>query len=309
MMNILLSSPFIFFILALLGIVLTIGIAVYALQEENSNKGVIKQQNFLSQLWNKEMEIAVGLGWDAKKWVIARIIFFIVPLFIGLSSQIPVLIFICICLGLFGFRWAVRGTAGKRRLKMERAFAVEIRNLVNRIKEGNTALDASLMAMAANHDRILDYVLEPLNFSGSWSNRLAEVAKRSQSPVITQICGVLMIGRNRDLDIVRDNLESVLIPALDSILTVQEENQLIDRQARMTTGVMVGVIGGLFLYISRNGIFKAFYATFAGQITLLVIAGFLILLIFLMKILIRPVPITSYNPDAILKMWRNINNV
>ena len=75
-----------------------------------------------------EKDVAAALGWPWRRWIALRLGVAVVGVVIGFTTQIWLLSLLLGAIGFFGVRFLVAGRAARRRLRMERAFLVQLRS-------------------------------------------------------------------------------------------------------------------------------------------------------------------------------------
>jgi Flp pilus assembly protein TadB len=115
-----------------------------------------------------EKDVAAALGWPWRRWIALRLGVAVIGVVIGFTTQIWLLSLLLGAIGFFGVRFLVAGRAARRRLRMERAFLVQLRVLRDRMAIGNQSLDSALQEVGRNPGRDLAHVLEPWGQGGTW---------------------------------------------------------------------------------------------------------------------------------------------
>lgn len=241
----------------------------------------------LPSFLEREFDLAAGLGWRPRRWIVMRISFAILGLVIGFLSNIPLLIVVGGMTGFLGVRFALAGRAANRRLKMERAFLGQLRNLRDRMSVSNQSLDTALQEIGRSPGRELEYVLAPLARGGSVVQNIVETGVRSRSPVVEYACGVLIWARSRSLDSLIEAIDEILLPVGDAQLAVQEEALVTLTQQRAVTFAMAALMGFMFFVIDRVDIFNAYYRTTEGSIVLGVVMLIFAGLVFALGVIVR----------------------
>ncbi|HUZ71016.1 MAG TPA: hypothetical protein VMU65_15010 [Candidatus Saccharimonadales bacterium] len=222
------------------------------------------------RLLEHEKDVAAALGWRWRNWVALRAGLTLVGILVGISTQILLLTALLGAVGFFGVRFAVAGRAARRRLRMERAFLVQLRVLRDRMAIGNQSLDSALQEIGRNPGPELGYVLESLSRVGSVTGNIVECGLRSRSPVVEHACTVLIWARTRSLEGLIAAIEDVLIPVGEAQLAVEEESLVTLTQQRAVTFAMSALMIVMFVSIVRVESFRAYYETVAGTVVLLV---------------------------------------
>jgi len=129
----------------------------------------------------REKDIAAGLGWPWQRWVVLRLAFAGLGLAVAWITGVTLLWVIGPIAGVVGFRFALAGRAAGRRLRMERAFLGQLRNLRDRMAVSNQSLDIALHELGRNPGPDLGYVLAPLARGGSTIANVVEMGVRARS--------------------------------------------------------------------------------------------------------------------------------
>ena len=219
-------------------------------------------------LLEREKDIAAGLGWPWQRWVGMRISFIVLGFILAILTNIWLLYLVGPIAGAIGFRFALAGRAANRRLKMERAFLGQLRNLRDRMSVSNQSLDTALQELGRNSGSELEYVFAPLKRGGSVVANIVEMGVRSRSPVVEYAAGVLIWARSRSLDSLIQAIDEILIPVGEAQLAVQEESMVTLTQQRAVTFAMSALMGFMFVVVVRVDIFRTYYQSLSGQIIL-----------------------------------------
>ena len=246
-------------------------------------------------LLERERDIAAGLGWQPRTWLLARAGTTVAGLGLGLITGIPLLIAVGGLCGFAGFRWALAGRAATRRLAMERAFLGQLRNLRDRMAISNQSLDTALQELGRSAGGPVAQVLAPLARGGSVVGNLVEVGERSRSPVVEYACGVLIWSRTRSLDSLIEVIDNVLLEVGEAQLAIEEEALVTLSQQRAVTLAMGGLMTVMFLAIIRVELFREYYRTTTGQLVLLAVLLIFAGLVILLGALVRTGGWTRWN--------------
>ena len=222
-------------------------------------------------LLERERDLAGALGWTWTTWVSVRILALVVALVLGIWSGVWILTVVSVVIALGGVRFAVAGSAARRRLRAERAFMTLLRELRDRIAVSNQSLDTALLEIAESPPRELQFMLRPLATGGDITLAIVECGERSRSPVIEQACGVLLWARTRSLDALITAIDQVLLPVGDAQLAVEEEALVTLSQQRAVTLAMAALMLVMFVSVLRVSSFRAYYQTATGNIVVLVV--------------------------------------
>lgn len=222
------------------------------------------------RLLEHEKDVAAALGWRWRNWIALRAGLTLLGILIGISTQIWLLTALLGAVGFFGVRFAVAGRAARRRLRMERAFLVQLRVLRDRMAIGNQSLDSALQEIGRNPGPELEYVLGSWSSGGSVTGNIVECGLRSRSPIVEHACTVLIWARTRSLEGLIAAIDDVLIPVGEAQLAVEEESLVTLTQQRAVTFAMSALMIVMFVSIVRVESFRAYYETAAGTVVLLI---------------------------------------
>ncbi len=229
-----------------------------------------------------ERRVATQMGMEFKKWIGLRIVFFVVSVLVGLISGLPLLMVTGFVLGLFGLRWVMAPSLSKRQMRIERLFLSEIKTLRAMNAEQGISLDKAIREVAKNCDRELREIMAPLLEDVRLDDRLVKVAERADSPLVSQICGALIVARSHDPSVLASILGDNLIPLGEGRQEVSGKAQaLLTTQHSYIRALTVLLV--VFLLMSqRVPSFHDFYSSLIGQMVLIadlaVFAGLLFLM-------------------------------
>jgi len=246
-------------------------------------------------LLEHEKDVAAALGWSWRRWIALRAGVTTGGVFVGLASQIWLLSLLLGAIAFFGVRFLVAGRAARRRLRMERAFLVQLRALRDRMAIGNQSLDSALQEIGRNPGSDLAYVLEPWAQGGSVTGNIVQSGLRSRSPLVEHACAVLIWARTRSLDGLISAIDDVLIPVGEAQLQVEEESLVTLTQQRAVTFAMSALMAVMFLSLVRVATFRAYYATFTGTVVLLLAVAMFFALIAMLERIARTARWTRWN--------------
>lgn len=249
----------------------------------------------------RERDLAAGLGWQWRSWVAVRVALPLIGLVAGLLLHIWVAAVIGVLLGTLGFRFALAGRATRRRLDMERAFLLRLRDLRDRMAVANQPLDAALVELGRDPGPSLGTVLAPLASGGSTAANLVEVARRSRSPIVESACAVLLFARTRTLDGLIDAIDSLLLPVGTAQVAVQEETAVTLSQQRAVAVAMTVLMTVMFAIVVRVDGFRAYYQSLTGNLVLIAVAVIFGALVAVLGALARPVEWTRWDLVQMLR--------
>lgn len=235
----------------------------------------------------RERDMAAGLGWRPGRWLALRAAFTSAGVLVGIVSHVVLLTVAGGAAGFLGVRFAMAGRAASRRLRLERAFLAQLRNLRDRMAVSRQSLDVALQEIGRNPGPELRHVLAPLARGGSTVDAIVECGARSRSPLIEHACGVLIWARSRNLEAIIDAIDGVLIPVGEAQLAVREEAMVTLTQQRAVTSAMALLMLVMFAAVMRVEAFREFYRTVTGNIVLALVTLLFVLLVALLGRIVR----------------------
>jgi hypothetical protein len=252
----------------------------------------------LEPFLDRERDLAGGLGWSYRMWAWARVSAVLAGFLIGLSTGIPIAVLGGVLAGLFAFPWALSARAERRRLRTERVFVGVVREVRDRML-ANTAFDQALRDIAESASGELRDVLAPLVGDAPMAEALVEVERRARSPLATMICVAFMLSRTRNQSALIDLLSGTLLPTASAALAIETEADVTAAQQRTIIYIMLLIEGGSLWYVSSVPTFHQYYANLIGQLTLVVIAGMFLGLIWIVGRLMKRPEWTRWDMDAL----------
>jgi hypothetical protein len=277
-MRALLFSPIVFYgqILFVLVLALLLGTLATRTGGRRNPGG----SSLLTPLLEREEARAVALGWSLKTWLWVRAISAVTGLVVGFVIGTPVVIVGCALVGLFAVPFLLGPFSDRRRLQMERALVDQTRAIVDLIRTSNQTLDEALTDAGANPLPILRRVMAPLaDTQQSIRTRLIEVDRRALSPIANRICADLLLSLDTSPEAFVVEATEVLIPQYESDLTLQERNHAIAQGSRQAGYIVAGLMTFMFAVVMHVDNFRAAYSRPLGQVVLVIVAG-LVMLIF-----------------------------
>jgi hypothetical protein len=242
-----------------------------------------------------ERDLAAALGINPRYWIWSRLGLVVASLAFAVSTSIWLLFIAGPILAWKGIHFALSGRGNARRLRRERAFINQLRNLRDRMAISNQSLDTALQELGRNPGADLSYVLEPLSRGGSVVENIVAAGQRSRSPIIEYACGVLIWSRTRSLDSLIEAIDDVLIPISEAQLAVQEEAQATLAQQRAVTFAMSGLLVVVFLTIVRVDTFANYYRSATGSFVLALVIGMFFFLVWTLGVIVKVSPWTRWN--------------
>ena len=262
-------SPLFFFIQVLF--LLALGLAVLvAVSGFSPVRAGGRTSTLVESLLERERYVATGLGWSLRTWLTIRLGAFGGGVLVGMLIGTPVVILGLGAIGLFGVPWWLSARASQRKLEMDRALIPFMINLVNLLSQGQQTLNHALKDLAQTPDPRLAHALEPLRSAESVSDALVEVARRGMSPMLERICVDLLLSLDQAPEAFIAQAQKILIPQYDQDLEIQARNHAAVAGGRQNGLIVIMVMAIAFVVVMRVDTLRATYATFVGQVMLVV---------------------------------------
>jgi Flp pilus assembly protein TadB len=278
-MRTLLFSPIFFYGQILLVLVLALLIGAFATRSGGERRAP-RGRTYLAPLRQSEEVRAVALGWSLRTWLWVRALSAAIGLAVGFVIGTPVVIVGCALVGVFAVPFLLGPFTDRRRLQMERAMVDQARAIVDLIRTSNQTLDEALTDAGANPLPILRRIMAPLaDTQQSIRDRLIEVDRRALSPIANRICADLLLSLDTSPEAFVVEATEVLIPQYESDLTLQERNHAIAQGSRQAGYIVAGLMALMFVVVMHVDNFRAAYSRPVGQVVLVIVAG-LVMLIF-----------------------------
>jgi hypothetical protein len=288
-MGSLLFSPVFFFgqIVLVLGLAVLVGALVVSSGERRQRSGPPRAE-WLRPLLLREEARAVTLGWNLRGWLWLRAASVVTGLIAGLVIGTPVVIVGCVVAGIFAVPFLLGPLTDRRRLQMERALVDQVRAVADLIKTSNQTLDEALTDAGSNPLPAVRQIVRPLaDTARSIRDRLIEVDRRALSPIANRMCADLMLSLDTSPEAFVVEATEVLIPQYEADLTIQERNHAIAQGSRQAGYIVAGLMTFMFIVVMHVDNFRAAYSLPLGQAVLVVVAG-LVMMIFWVIGLLTP---------------------
>ena len=248
----------------------------------------------------REQDLAVALGVPWRVWLTVRAATLAAGVLLGVVSGVWLLIPVLAIAAFVGVRFAVSGHAARRKLRMERSFLAQLRVLRERMALAHQSLDTALLELAAMPPPELAHVLAPLRGGGSVADNIVACGERSRSALVEQCCAVLLWARTRSLDALIEAIDSVLLPVGEAQLAVEEESLVTLTQQRAVTFAMAALLAVMLATLLRVASFRAYYATPAGTVVLLVALALFAVLTYAVGRIVHVMRWTRWDLHAML---------
>lgn len=268
-------NPLLFLIQVLVLVMLGL-IILAALSEPSGRSSGRRLRTLIDRIAERERYVASGLGWNLRLWLAVRASALAIGLVTGWLIGTPVVIFGLAAVGLLGLPWWLTTRAAERKLDMDRALIPFMINLVNLLSQGQQTLNHALRDLARNADPRLAHALEPLRNADSVSEALVQVARRGMSPMLDRVCVDLLLSLDQTPEAFIEQVEKVLIPQYDQDLELQVRNHAALVGGRQNGLLVILIMAICFTVVMRVDSLRATYASFIGQV-MLVVDGVMVL--------------------------------
>ena len=239
----------------------------------------------LRTVLGRERQLAADLGWPYRGWIALRVTVALAGLLVGIWLGTPLTIVGAFLLGLLGLPYVVSGRANQRRLVREGALVEMVRSVTSLVRDSSQTIDAALTEQGVHPHPSLRTVLAPLARSRlSIRERLREVDRLALSPIANRICLDLLIAQSVTPEAFLNVASRVLLPQYERDLEVQRRNHAAASGARATVLVVVTLMGVLLVMVMRTTSLRHAYQGPLGQVMLLVIAGMVAFILFLVHL-------------------------
>jgi Flp pilus assembly protein TadB len=296
-------SPLIFFIEVL--VLVTLGlVVVLAVSGFSPTRAGGRTNRLLEPILDRERYVATGLGWSLRLWLTIRLGAFAIGVVVGSLIGTPVVVLGLGVIGLFGVPWWLSARASQRKLEMDRALIPFMINLINLLSQGQQTLNHALKDLAQNPDQRLAYALEPLRSAESVSDALVEVAKRAMSPMMERVCVDLMLSLDQAPEAFIEQAQRILIPQYDQDLEVQARNHAAVAGGRQNGLIVILVMAIAFVVVMRVDTLRATYASFVGQVVLIVDGLMVMGILALLQLMTPKTPWIRWDVAAVREQMR-----
>lgn len=236
----------------------------------------------LASLIARERQLAADLGWPYRGWLALRLVVALAALLVGIWLGTPITVVGALLLGLLGLPYVVSGRANQRRLVRDQALVEMVRSVTSLVRDSSQTIDGALTEQGVHPHPAVRTILEPLARSRlSIRERLREVDRLALSPIANRICLDLLIAQSVTPEAFLSVSRRVLLPQYERDLEIQRRNHAAASGARATVLVVVTLMGVLLVMVMRTTTLRHAYASPLGQIMLLLIAGMVAFILFL----------------------------
>jgi hypothetical protein len=238
-------------------------------------------------LLEAERDLAASLGVSFGAWAAIRLTLFGLALLVGVVTGVVVIAVILLLLGTIGVPWLVEDVASARRSRANRALVAMVRDLANGLQRmGN--LDAVLREVAQHPRPELRELLTPLQTAASMEEALLDMAERSRSPFVEDVCVLLLAGRTRDPRELVHQLRDQVVPELEEDIALLDATRAavaVQRRSAQMIGAVLAVLIGAFNTVP---VLHDFLISVQGEVTLVIAALIFAGSIAVMGALLRP---------------------
>jgi hypothetical protein len=263
----------------------------------------------LGPIGERERDLATSLGWRFRSWVLLRVVAVALAFGLALPTGIPLLVVAAPLVMLFVVPYLLSGRAASRRLRRERTLVDWVRTMVSRMRR-NQGIDVILRDGGLNPPYGLEWTLAPLaDPSLLIDEALVAMADRARVPEAEMLCIALLASRTRRQEDLVVLLEKVVLPVMEAKLTEQVDALEAMTQKRSQAVAMSLIMLGMFLALIRVDAIRAGFASFAGQVLLVVTALVFAMVLGLVSSLYRLGTFTRWDLEAYRAELRGMGSV
>ena len=234
-----------------------------------------------------ERDLAASLGLSIGAWAAIRITLVAVALVVALITGVVVLGVVLVLVATAGVPWLVEDLAAARRSRSHRALVATVRDVTSGLQRmGN--LDSVLREVAQHPRPELRELLTPLQTSASIEDALLDMAERSRSSFVEDVCVLLLAGRTRDPRELVHQLRDQVVPELEEDIALLDATRAavaVQRRSAQMIGAVLAVLIGAFNTVP---VLHAFLVSVQGEVTLVIAALIFTGSIAAMGALLRP---------------------
>ncbi|MFZ0218046.1 MAG: hypothetical protein WAM30_19100 [Candidatus Dormiibacterota bacterium] len=249
----------------------------------------------LQPILGHERGLATDLGWPLRWWLVMRVGVAVLGLAAGIWLGTPLTAIGVFVLAIFGLPYVVSGRAAQRRMAREQALVEMVRSVVSLVRSSSQTVDQALTDQGQHPHPALRSILAPLARSErSIRERLRQVDRLALSPIANRVCLDLLIAQSITPEVFLTVASEVLLPQYERDLEIQRRNHAAASGARATVFVVVTLMGVLLVLVMRTAALRSAYDTPVGQFVLLLIAGMVAFVLFLVH---------TFTPRAVWVRW------
>lgn len=257
----------------------------------------------------RERDIASSLGWSFRSWLALRVVAVGTALVLARLIGIPLLEVAAPVATLFAVPYLLSGRAAARRMRRERTLVDWVRTMIGRMRR-NQGIDVILRDGGLHPPYGLEWILAPLaDPSLLLDEALVRMADRARIPEAEMLCLALLASRTRRQGDLVLLLEGVVLPVMDAKLQEQVDALEAMTQKRSQAVAMSLIMLGMFLALIRVDAIRQGYASFAGQVLLVITAIVFALVLLLVSSLYRVGTFTRWDLERYRRELRSLGSV
>jgi len=263
----------------------------------------------LRPLVDRERDLAASLGWTLRTWLALRVIAVIGAFAVSLPVGIPLLLAAAPLAMIFAIPYLFAGRAATLSLRRERTLLDWVRTMVSRMRR-NQGIDVILRESGLHPPYGLEYILAPLaDTSLLIDEALVRTAERARIPEAEMLALALLASRTRRQEDLVVLLEHVVLPVMEAKLAEQTDALEAMTQKRSQAVAMSLILLFMFLALIRVDVIRHGFATFAGQVLLVITAVTFALVLMLVSRLYRVSTFTRWDLERYRQELRGLGSV
>jgi hypothetical protein len=263
----------------------------------------------LRPLVDRERDLAASLGWTLRSWLALRVIAVIGAFAVSLPVGIPLLLAAAPLAMIFAIPYLFAGRAATLSLRRERTLLDWVRTMVSRMRR-NQGIDVILRESGLHPPYGLEYILAPLaDTSLLIDEALVRTAERARIPEAEMLALALLASRTRRQEDLVVLLEHVVLPVMEAKLAEQTDALEAMTQKRSQAVAMSLILLFMFLALIRVDVIRHGFATFAGQVLLVITALTFALVLMLVSRLYRVSTFTRWDLERYRQELRGLGSV
>jgi hypothetical protein len=263
----------------------------------------------LRPLIEAERDLAASLGWSFRAWVTLRLAAPVAALVVAIRVGIPLLTVAAPLAMLFVVPYLFRGRAAARRLRRERSLVDWVRTLISRMRR-NQGIDVILRDSGVHPPFGLEATLSPLaDTTLLIDEAVVRMAEQARLPEAEMLALALLASRTRRQEDLVLLLENVVLPVMEAKLQAEVDSLEAITQKRSQAIAMSLIMLGMFLALVRVDVIRHGFASFPGQVLLVITAMAFALVLLLVSALYRVAPSTRWNLERYRQELRSLGSV
>ena len=257
----------------------------------------------------RERDLAASLGWSFRSWLLVRAVAVLTAFVLSIPTGIPLLIAAAPVAMLLAVPYVFAGRGAARSLRRERTLVDWVRTVVSRMRR-NQSIDVILRDSGVHPPYGLEYVLAPLaDPSLLIDDALVQMTERARLPEAEMLTLALIASRTRRQEDLVVLLEKVVLPVMEAKVAEQTDALEAMTQKRSQAVAMSLILLSMFLALIRVDVIRHGFATFAGQVLLVVTAVSFASVLLLVSSLYRVSSFTRWDLNKYRDELRAVGSV